>query len=182
MAAPQTHGVIDLTIFGIFILLSALGLAGKITFWEYLSGICWGVIIDFDHFLSKKGLKYLKDIPARVFKRGGGPPAEDVGNFPSLLHLWPGFILVWVWGILFHLINPPFRIWFPFVFWLAHNVVEYYQRSDGKYPHYHILYPFIKKLYYREKGYPIKPPAEFILDSTILLVICLVLLGLQILK
>jgi len=183
MAASQTHGLIDLGIFGIFILLSALGLTGKITFWEYVSGIFWGVLIDFDHFISKKGLKYLKDIPDRIFKRGGGGPSEDIGNFPCLFHLLPGFIIVWLWGLAFHhFSHSPFRFWFPFVFWAVHTIIDYLQRSDGKYPHYHILYPFVKKLIYQKKGYPIKSPAEFIVVSTVFLVVVYVLFGLLILR
>lgn len=178
MAAPQTHGLIDLVVFGIFILLSALGLAGKISLAEYLSGIFWGMMIDLDHLLY---WKYVKDIPARIFKRGGGGPADDIKPFPSWLHLWPGLILVLAWGFFFHSINSSFRVWFPFVFWLIHRTIDRFQRSDGKYPHYPLLYPIIKKLFYRKRGYSIKSPAEFILDSTILLFTCFILLGLLLL-
>lgn len=181
--SPQSHGVVSLAIFGILILLSALGLMGKISRAEYLSGIFWIIFVDIDHFIFKKGWKYFKDIPDRIFKRGGGGPADEVGHFPSWFHLWPGFILVWLWGFFFFLfIDSSFRFWFPFIFWLIHRTIDRFQKSDGRYPHYSFFYPLIKKLYYRKNGYPVKPPSEFIIDSTILLFVVLVLLGLLILK
>ncbi len=179
MASPQTHGAISLAIFGIFILLSALGLANKITFWEYVSAIIWGIFIDFDHFLN---WKYVKDLLKRI-KRGGGMPGEQIEQFVSWLHVFPGLVLVWVWGIAFHWFVPSFRIWFPFLFWAIHMTVDFLQKDPtGKFPHFSLLYPFDKKKYMPKHGYPVKPPWEFILDSFVLLLVALVLLGLLILK
>jgi len=180
MAAPQTHAVMDLLLVGILALLAALGVFHKITLWEYLSVIFWGFLIDFDHLLS---WSWVKDLPNRIFKRGGGAPKAGLKAFPSWLHLWPGFILVWLWGIVVvRFFEPTFRLWLPFVFWSIHVVIDYYQRSEGVAPHLHFFYPFNKKLYYREKGYPIKRPVEFILDSFILALVCLVLVGFIIAK
>jgi len=170
MAAPQTHGTVTVII---FMGLSALGLIGKITIWEYLSVIFWGFLIDLDHLIS---WKYVKDLPDRIFKRGGGAPQEGA-DFVSWLHIWPGLLLVWAWGFVFNNLFPGFKIWLPFPFWLIHIIIDYFQRSDGKFPHYHFLYPLIKRKYFRKKGYPIKVPAEFIIGGFILLIICFAVLG-----
>ena len=151
---------------------------GKITFWEYFSVFLWGVAIDFDHFLS---WSYVKDLPARI-KRGGGMPARDVKIPISWLHLWPGFVLVWLWGFAFHYFVSSFRLYIPFVFWLLHVVTDYFQKNLDYNPHRSPLYPFHKKTWVPKFGYPIKSPSEFILGDHIWMVISFILLGILILR
>lgn len=178
MAAPQTHGLASISIIFVFILLAVLGLAAKITFWEFISALFFGVGIDFlDHF----SLSYLKDIPARV-KRGRGMPAKDVKILVPWLHLWPGLILVGIWTILFRILTPSFRIYLPFIFWVIHIVVDRFQKNLNYDPHRSFWYPFSKKTYIPKHGYPIKPASEFIIDSALWMAIAFVLLGLLILK
>jgi len=175
MAAPQTHGLVSFAILAVFLLLAALGLTTGITFWEFVSTIIWGVLFDFcDHFTS---WSYLKDIPARI-KRGGGMPAKDVKIPISWMHLWPGFCLVWVWGFGFNFFDSSFRCYLPFIFWATHVVIDRFQKNLDYDPHRSFWYPIIKKTYIPKQGYPIKPPAEFIISSGIWMIISFLLLGL----
>jgi len=168
MASPQTHGIITL------LLLVIINFFHKITGWEFISGIVFGVGIDFmDHFWNKK---WSKDLIRRI-KQGGGAPLESVGSTISWLHLWPGFLFVWGWGIIFTYILPQFCFYLPFVFWYSHWQIDRFQKQEEYDLHYHFLWPFVKKRFNYKWGYPIKPPIEFILNSALWTIIGFVLLG-----
>ncbi len=154
MAAPQTHGYITFGL--IWLILVVRGM----NFLEFASAVIWGILIDADHFFS---ISYVKDLFRRI-KQGGGP-APDVELPACWLHLWPGAIALLGFSLVLIFLNPsipsPFSAIIPILFWATHILVDGFQ----KFPQKHILYPFIKTEYTPEIGYPVKPPAEFILGS-----------------
>lgn len=177
MASPQTHGLFTVSILGIFLILSVFGLAGLISPLEYFSAILWGVFIDLEHFFHGS---YLKDLPNRI-KRGGGMVSKEAQGKKAWLHMWPGLLVVIIYGFFFcWVINPSFRWYFPLIFWAIHVLLDYFQNS----PSYSFFYPYPTKeeLPPPKWNYPVKPPWEFMLSGAIWMVICFVLLGLLIFK
>lgn len=178
MASPMTHGLIGMGALGGLLVLVVLSLFSRPNIWEYVSVFIWTVGFDFvDPFFSKS---YLKDLWNRIFERGGGPPAEHVKLMVPWFHVLPGLVSVWIYSIGLYIVvifvfNSSFRIWLPFVFWALHVLVDHFQRDTKQYSPF---YPLHKKTWRTKKGYPIKPPAEFIFNSFIWMMISFVLLGL----
>ena len=177
MASPQTHGLISVSLLSVFLVLAAAGLM-KLTLWEFTNALLWGVFIDLDHMVSKR---YIRDLIPRILKRGGGMPAKNI-ELISWLHLWPGLILVIVWGVFFNLVfrNSPLYLpfYFPFLFWSVHVIVDRFQKNPTYMPHKSFWWPFSKRTFIPKKGYPVKPPAEFIINSAIWMLIAFILLAL----
>ncbi|MBD3282303.1 MAG: hypothetical protein GF387_01720 [Candidatus Portnoybacteria bacterium] len=172
MAAPQTHGLISIFILFLFIFLASLGLVGEIGIWEFFSVLVWGVLIDFDHLIYPA---YVRDLFRRVLE--GGSPKKGLDNFVPWFHTWVGFLLSWIWGFGFHwFVNSDFLIFLPPLVWYIHFLVDIFQKTEEA-PRYSFFYPFIKKRYYRNNGYPIKPAGEFIIGSFIWMIVAFVLLG-----
>ena len=174
MASPQTHGIITLFIWGI---LSVFGLVIKVTPWEFVSILFFGIGIDLDHLVS---WSYLRDVPSRI-KRGGGMPAKEAMISTCWLHLWPGLVLACLWVIISCCFDSSFRVYLPFVFWLVHLAVDYFEKNPSN-PHLSFWYPFSQKKTFTKNGYPVKSPAEFIINSAIWMLIALVFLGIMIFK
>jgi len=175
--APQTHGLITLMIVGIFVLASALGLTKQVSLLEYVSILIWGVGIDIDHFLNANGKAYFKDVLRRS-KKGGGKISGDIKSLICIFHIWPGLVMVWMWGFGMRYFFRDFRPWIPFVFWAIHVIIDRFQNTpEFTFGHINFFYPFLKKEKRVEKGYPMKPPWEFILDATLAILALFVLVG-----
>lgn len=188
MAAPQSHGLIGMASFVIFLLLGGLSLVGKISFWDYFSVCIWFFLLPdaVDICLSRS---FLKDLFSRIFKRGGGPPAKDVKVPIAWAHTIWIFLLIWtlyvfvLYSVAVFIFHSSFNIWLSFVssfvLWSIHVAIDHLQKGDV---HYSPFYPLHKKTWILKWGYPIKPPAEFILGETIWMLISFMLLGILILK
>lgn len=171
MASPQTHGLITLLILFVF------SLFGKITSWEYLTAIFWGILIDIDHFTS---LSYIKDLKRRI-KEKGGLPANNVKFSREWLHKWPGLLAAFGCGATLSLIMNDFRFYLPVIVLITHLIVDYFQGIP-----YHLRqsfwYPFRKTATVPSEKflYPVKPPREFIITSGLWMLASLILLGILI--
>lgn len=178
MASPMTHGIPTFLILAIFLVLAVFGATGKINVWDFAAALIFGIGIDvLDHFTS---LSYIKDMIRRL-KEGGGPK-KGVKIPICWLHLWPGTILAMAWGVTTHYLFSAL-IYFPILMLAIHVRIDYFQKqTDKENPHYHYFYPFIKKTWTSEKGYPIKPVSEFILTSAFWMMISFILLGILIFR
>lgn len=161
MATPQAHGVLTILALIIFRFF------GKITYWEYVFALIWGMGIDIDHFFVWSW-DYWKNVCRRICN---GQPETNDKHPASWLHLWPGMILVLFFG--WFLARWRFGRWYlPFVFWLSHAGFDFLQKSE----HAYFWYPLItKKLWEPKWGYPNKSPKESVLCCLILIVVSFVL-------
>lgn len=168
MAAPQTHG------FFCFIMIASLNVIFKLTKFDFFSAIFFGVGIDFlDHFTS---ISYTKDLVSRI-KQGRGTPAKGVILPVCWLHLWPGFLISLTWGY-FSFFMFKFSSWFflPLAMWSVHVAVDMWQKNTKDFPYYAFFYPFDKRKIICEIGYPCKHPSEFVIDSSLWMLISFFLL------
>jgi len=148
--------------------------ANKIAGVRKLVQIDSGIAVLADHFWVKE---YRKDVVFRVlrFLHGGevGPTTKGVEGPPCWLHLWPVIIVIPVWTYVFRRIDFCFAIWIPSVFWLVHKITDKLQMNDGSYPHYPFFYPFVKKVWRKKGGYPIKSRKEVLVATKLTFLILL---------
>lgn len=164
MATPQAHGILTILALIIFRFFD------KITYWEYVSALIWGMGIDVDHFFVWSW-SYWKNVCRRVCN---GEPENDSRHPASWLHLWPGVILVLFYSWLSARWQSPFRFYLPFVFWFVHVGFDFLQKSEHPYP----WYPLTKKFWQPKWGYPNKSPKESRLCCLVFMVLVFVLFAL----
>jgi hypothetical protein len=172
MASPQTHGLVTVIT---LLVLQAIG--KSISTAELWLAIGFGVAIDIDHFTS---WDFVKDSFHRI--KTGGAPDKGVKIPIPWLHLWPGLILAVLTGSIVYVIQPAIVFYWPLVFWTIHRLIDYGQKNEEYYPHYHLLYPSYKGTWSIKWGYPAKPPVEFIIGSHVWMVVAIILFALLIAK
>lgn len=163
MAAPQTHLVVT----GLVRIIILKAFKRDFSIVEWISCYFWGFGLDLiDHFTS---LSYVKDIPVRIrrFLKGGdlGGPSKGVKIPICWLHLWPGFLLVLLYGAVFNRLFDSFLIWIPLLFWLSHKLLDDYQKNDESAPSYYSFFHPWRPKWARKRGYPIKSRIEIMIFS-----------------
>ena len=170
MAAPQTHFVITWAIFRVFTWIFGI----TFSTWETVSIFFWGFFIDFDHFISPEFVRDLFKVRIPNLLHGkGGEPSPGTKQFASWMHLWPGFVLSVLWGLISFKIDISFRWWLPLFFLSIHYWgIDRWQISLPYMSDYlSFLYPFKKRGYRRLRGHPVKSRAEIIVATALFLLI-----------
>lgn len=171
MAAPQTHFVVA---FGLQVAVAAL-LKKTFSFGELAIIYFFGFGLDFvDHFTSPSYVKDIFQVRLKRFFKGGdvGVPSENVKIPVCWLHLWPGLLLAIISGFVFF----GKYYYIPFMFWCWHLGIDNFQKNDGNYPYYPVLYPFSPKKVgdqAKRRGYPVKSRIEVIVSTILALFIIL---------
>lgn len=173
MALPTSHGLV------VLVGLGAMSLTGDVSGVEFIAAGTCGVLTDTDHM----GSGYLKDLVPRI-RRGGGVASRDF-KFPTCwFHLWPGLILSVVMGIVLHYLDPSFRIYLPFLFWMSHMVVDEFEKQPDWSEHKHFFYPLSiflipKEISKKLEIYSPKTFAEVAISCAVYAVITFMLIFLQ---
>lgn len=167
MASPQTHGLASVGLLGL------LAFFKQITMIDFLSMVIFGILIDFDHFLSKS---YIKDFISRRLKKGEGNLSDMkiIETVKEWGHKWPGIIIALAFGYLAYGTATNLGFYLPLIFLAAHVLIDYFQDT----PRRSFWYPMKKGfLPPPARTYPCKPPQEFMITSGLWMLVSLILLG-----